>query len=608
VPIQQPINARMVRGTWLLVALPLLLAAFTVGRPQPLPRPALPPTFEGEAAAALAGDLARDFPDRSPGSPLALGATQWFGDQLRLYGFTPRIDTFAATIPGEGEVQLRNVVAVAQGASPRTIVVMAHRDNDGTGPGAVDNASGTAALIELARAYAPLGGPGGLRARPAHRLVFVSTDGGAYGSLGAARFAEHSPFAADAVAVVSLDAIGGRAAPRLVLAADRPRSPASELVRTAAARVLEETGEEPGHAGWAQQLLDLGFPFALAEQGVFVARGTPAITLSGADERPRPLFRDTRLDAERLEEVGRAAQGLLGSLDGGLELDETTTSYVYLGRRIVQGWAIQLVLIAALLPFMFGAVDLFARCRRRRIAFGGAARSLRTRLLFWAYAAVVVLGALRLGLFPESEPDRPVPLTVEGAATPSGIGIALLLVLLLGGWFLGRERLIPRRAATLDERLAGYSVALIALGLLALLVVATNPYALIFLLPSLYAWLWLPQAHAAPAVARAALFAIGFAGPALLVVSFARRFDLGVDAPWYLLSLVGSGYVPALAALLGFAWAATAAQLGALAAGRYAAYPDPRSLPRRRPLREAARRALARRRVAAVEDDEAMEG
>ncbi len=596
----------MVRGTWLLVALPLLLAAFTVGRPQPLPRPALPPTFDGEAAAGLAHDLAESYPDRVPGSPGGLGGAQWFRDQLRLYGFTTRTDTFAATIADRGEVQLHNVVAVAQGDSPRAIVVMAHRDNDGTGPGAVDNASGTAALVELARAYAPLSGPGGLRARPAHRLVFVSTDGGAYGALGAARFAESSPFAADAVAIVSLDAIGGRAAPRLLLAADRPRSPASELVRTAATRVLEETGQEPTHASWLQQLLDLGFPFALGEQGVFVAEGTPAVTITTADERPQPLFRDTRVDAERLGRLGRAAQGLVGSLDGGLELDETTTSYVYLGRRIVQGWAIQLVLIAALLPFIFGAVDLFARCRRRRIRLGGAIRSLRARLLFWAYAAVLVLGATRLGLFPESEPGRPVPLTVEDAATPSSLGVAVVLALLLAGWLVGRERLIPKRPATVDEKLAGYSVALLALGLLALLVVATNTYALIFLLPSLYAWLWLPQAHSAPAVARVALFAAGFAGPLFLVVSFARRFDLGVDAPWYLLSLLGTGYVPVLAALLAFAWAATAAQLAALAVGRYAAYPDAGSLPRRRPLR-LARAALARRRLVAVED-EAVEG
>ena len=48
-----------------------------------------------------------------------------------------------------------------------------------------------------------------MQTRPSHTLVFVSTDGGAFGALGAARFAESSPYRDDALAVISLDAIGG---------------------------------------------------------------------------------------------------------------------------------------------------------------------------------------------------------------------------------------------------------------------------------------------------------------------------------------------------------------------------------------------------------------
>ena len=608
-PGRRPINARLVRGTWLLVALPLLLAAFTVGQPRPLPPPALPPTFDGATASGLARELADAYPDRSPGSSGALGAAQWFREQLKLYGFGTRTDTFAATIPGRGEVELRNIVAVAQGASPRAIVVIAHRDNDGTGPGANDNASGTAALVELARGFAPLTGPGGLRVRPAHRLVFVSTDGGAFGALGAARFATHSPYAADAAAVLSLDAVAGRNVPRLVVAADRPRSPASGLVRTASARVLEETGVEPRRASAFRQLVDLAFPLTLGEQGPFVARGIPALTLTTAGERVEPLFADTRIGAERLAGLGRASQGLIASLDGGLELDDATTSYVYLGRRIVRGWAIQFVLIAALLPFLIGAIDLFARCRRRRIPLLPAVRSLRHRLAFWSYAAVLVILAAKIGLLPDAEPGRPPPLAVPSAADPSLSGLALLGVLLLTGWFVSRERLIPRRPAQVDETLAGYCVALLLLGLIALLVVATNPYALIFLLPSLYAWLWLPQAHNAPAAARGALFAAGFAGPLLLAVSVAERYGVAGGAPWYLLSLLGSGYAPLLPAVLGFAWLAAAAQLAVLGAGRYAAYARDRSGSRGARLRKLARHVrAARNRPAAVEDRQAMEG
>ena len=561
----------MVRGTWLLVALPLLLAAFTVGRPQALPPPALPPAFDQVTAEQLARELARDYPDRSPGSAGALGAATWLHDQLTLYGFEPQEDRFAAVIPGRGRVELMNLVAVVRGVSQRKIVITAHRDNTGEGQGANDNASGTAALVELARAYAPAAGSM-VQTRPSHTLVFVSTDGGAFGALGAAHFSESSRYRDDAVAVISLDAIGGFGKPRLLIAGDTARSPAASLVRTAAVRVLEQSGSEPLRASTLRQLLDLGFPFTLGEQGPFVARGIPAVTLTTARDGPSDGFSDTRLSAERLGELGRATQNLVGSLDAGLELAQGTTSYVYLGTRIVRGWAIEFVLLTALLPFLIGAVDLFARCRRRRIPLAPAARSLRSRLLFWGYAGLLLYVAARLGAFPDGEP-RPLP-PDAGVYDPSPVVLGVLAALLVTGWLIGRERLIPRRPATLEETLAGHTIALLALGLVALVVVATNPFSLVYLLPSLYAWLWLPQAHAASPVVRGALLIVGLAGPVILTLSFATRFDLGSDAPWYLLSLVAAGYVPWVAVLLGLVWLAIAAQLATLVSGRYAPFPD----------------------------------
>ncbi len=398
----------MVRGTWLLVALPLLLAAFTVGRPQSLPPPALPPAFDAATAEQLARELARDYPDRAPGSAGALGAASWLREQLTLYDFPLREERFTASIPGRGRVELRNIVAVVRGASHRKIVITAHRDNSGEGPGANDNASGTAALVELARAYARATGTAAVQTRPSHTLVFVSTDGGAFGALGAAHFAESSLYRDDTVAVISLDAIGGFGLPRLLIAGDTARSPAAALVRTAATRVLEQSGTEPLRASALRQLLDLGFPFTLGEQGPFIARGIPAVTLTTVPDGPAQGFGDTRLSGGRLGELGRATQNLVGSLDAGLELTQGTSSYVYLGTRIVRGWAIEFVLLAALLPFAIGAIDLFARCRRRRIALAPAARSLRSRLLFWGYAGLLLFVAAQLGAFPDGEP-RPLP-------------------------------------------------------------------------------------------------------------------------------------------------------------------------------------------------------
>src|SRR5438046_3676995 len=86
--LERPINARLYRGTWLLVGIPLLIAAFSVGKPAALRAavPTLPPAFDKARATALARDLAQTFPDRSPGSPGVLSARQWFADEVGKIG------------------------------------------------------------------------------------------------------------------------------------------------------------------------------------------------------------------------------------------------------------------------------------------------------------------------------------------------------------------------------------------------------------------------------------------------------------------------------------------------------------------------------------------
>src|SRR6266508_4019446 len=101
---ERPVSGRTYRGTWLLVAFPLLLAAFTVTRPAPLPRPDLPPAFDTVGARQLAFDLSIGHPDRSPGTPGAAEAATWFADQLRPYGFVVRANRFTATVAGQGRL------------------------------------------------------------------------------------------------------------------------------------------------------------------------------------------------------------------------------------------------------------------------------------------------------------------------------------------------------------------------------------------------------------------------------------------------------------------------------------------------------------------------
>jgi Peptidase family M28 len=591
--LERPVNGRLYRGTWLLVGLPLLVAAFSVARPTPLPR-AFPPEFDGQGAKSLAGDLVTRIPDRSPGSVRAPGAADWFRDQLAPYGLPVRSERFTAVIPGRGKVELENLVAEAVGRSPGTILVMAHRDNDGRGQGANDNASGTAMLIQLARAYgAPPGFSAG-RLRPNHTIIFLSTDGGAFGGLGAAWFAAHSPLRHDVAAVINLDSVGGDGRIRMELIGDTPRTPSGTFLETVAARVADQTGRGPARPSMLRQLVDLGFPFSLYEQGPFIANGIAAATLTTSGDRPPDPVSDTRegLQAGRLDQVGRTAQGLLGTLDEGLEFAQGTSSYVYLGSRLIRGWTVELVLIAFLLPFLATAVDLFARCRRRHIALGPALRSIRSRLAFWAWVVLLFELFALLGAWADGEPRPIAPHSDVAHDWPVKTLIALS-VLSVAGWLVTRERLRPRNGVTLEEELAGHTAALLCLGALSLLVVATNPFALIFLLPSLHVWLWLPQVRTMPLAVRLGVLAVGFAGPILLLSSFAARLGLGWDTPLYLAELRAVGYVPFVVMPLLVVWLAATAQLAALSIRRYAPYPTAAEVPPHGPARRLLRSAYA---------------
>src|SRR5919108_2987286 len=86
--LERPVSGRLYRGTWLLVGMPLLIAAFSVRKatPLPAPQPALPPTFDRSGTLALATDLAGSYSDRVPGTAGAAGAVQWFSSQLAPYG------------------------------------------------------------------------------------------------------------------------------------------------------------------------------------------------------------------------------------------------------------------------------------------------------------------------------------------------------------------------------------------------------------------------------------------------------------------------------------------------------------------------------------------
>jgi len=568
--VERPVDGRLVRKASVVLLPPLILLILTLGRSGPLPAPALPPAFDQSTAAALTADLVRENPSRVPGSLGAADAATWFRNKLSLYGIPVREDRWREEVPGVGRVELRNLAAVVPGTVPETIVFVAHRDNKGTTAGANDNASGTAALVELARGYATAGATESART-PLHTLVFLSTDAGAYGSLGAAHFAAHSPLASRAVAVVSLDGIAGSVEPRIELSGLEGRSPPQALVRTATARISAETGSPTSLPGALTQLVALGLPFGYGEQAPVLAGHVPAIRISTAPDGNVVPGGDelADLDAARLGQLGRAAETLLTSLDQTVELPTSTNGAIYLTGRTVRGWALQLLLLAAVIPFAAAALDLLSRARRRRLPLNAAWRSLRRRLGLWLLLLAIVGVASLVGALPSGPALPPPPDEPPVDSWPLGLLAVLALVAFLV-WLRSRARALGRGPARGEDELAAYTVAFLALLLVAAGTALVSPYSLVFVIPSLYTWLWLPQLGRTPDWVTDALFGAGLVGPVLALVVLAEQLDLGARAPLYAASLITTGVIPWGATLALTVWAAVAGLVGAVASGNYA--------------------------------------
>src|SRR4051794_29847736 len=590
--LERPISGRIYRAAWLIVAVPLLVAAFSVGQPVALQQPRLPPSFDRTTAVQFATEFARDYPDRRPGTTGSKAAAEWVTARFRDYEFTVERQEFDANVPGLGTQHFVNLIATAPPTSatnvPRSqevIAIVAHRDNIGGSPGANYNASSTGALLELARDTGT--------AALSHTIVLVSTDGDVFGSLGSAEFAQNWAFRDRLAAVIDLDAIGGDGAPHLHFAGDTPRTPVSTLVATAEASVQSQAQTTPLRPNALSQLIDLAFPFSLYGQSPFITQGTPAVTLTTAGPRTPPAAGDTivALNQAHMDQLGRSAQVLLGSLDSASDVASGTESYVWTGSRLIRGWTIEFVLLGCLLPFLAATIDLFARCRRRHIALQPALRSLASRLGVWLWAGILLAFFSFSGIFPNGEP-RPISPESPVAGDWPVIAIGVLAALIGLGWLVVRPRLVPTGPVERREELGGHLAAMLLLGIVALVVAAQNPFALIFILPSLHAWLWLPHASERGRPAAIGVFCLGLVGPLLLLGSLAFRYELGLDAVWYLIALTSVGFVPVALVLAFLAWGATAAQVGAVAVGRYTPYPAADERPPRGPIRESIRQAV----------------
>ncbi len=191
------------------------------------------PRTEGESLPALRGlsqplGLPAAFVTRSTADALLVPSGRRLGDLAD--AIDEKLAPRSAAVPGTSvriEVNLvrergtaRNVIGILPGTDPglrdEAIVIGAHYDHLGRGgetslapdrigeihPGADDNASGSAAVMALARAFAAAGGA-------PRTLVFAAFSGEELGLLGSAHYVQHPAVPLDkTVLMVNLDMVG----------------------------------------------------------------------------------------------------------------------------------------------------------------------------------------------------------------------------------------------------------------------------------------------------------------------------------------------------------------------------------------------------------------
>jgi Peptidase family M28 len=198
-----------------LAALASVLAAafllFYIGARTPQPR-AEGPASRGFCAQCALTDIQVIARRPHPlGSPANAAVRDYLLARMASLGLSPRVqradshyemsfgdDTIVAVAPVE------NLVAVLPGRdhSLPALTLMAHYDSVPGSPGAADDATGVASVLDLARAIRQ-------RGVPARDVMVVLTDGEEAGLLGASAFFANDPAAAHVGFVMNFEARGG---------------------------------------------------------------------------------------------------------------------------------------------------------------------------------------------------------------------------------------------------------------------------------------------------------------------------------------------------------------------------------------------------------------
>ena len=360
----------------------------------PTPRGADAPAAEFSATRAFAV-LTMLLGDQAPhpvGSAENDAVRERLLAHLRAAGFEPELQTgFACNERGSCAPLVNVIVKVPGQVDGPAVVLAAHYDSVGAGPGAADDGSGTALIAESLRA---------LQATGPHRnpLVAVWTDGEETGLLGARLLVEHPLFTEGKVAVVvNVEARGTEGASRMFETSDGNAG----IVAAYADGVAR-----PGAHSLAYEIYRL-LPND-TDLTIFKRAGVQGLGnafIGGVRRYHTPLDDLAHLDRGSLQQQGDAALGAARALLN-RDLSVRTASnatYADLMGLVLLRWPAAMDLPLAIAAVVMLLAVMFVAGRRKLLSARGVIAAVIATLLAPAAGAAAGYAAV-LGIEAASEP------------------------------------------------------------------------------------------------------------------------------------------------------------------------------------------------------------
>ena len=355
-----------------------------------------------------------------------------------------------------------DIIAEVRPGSGKAIVMLSHIDSVPAGPGAADDESGTASIVESVRA---------LRASPAaglHPIIAVNTDGEEFGLLGAAAFLDNPDLKARVGAVINVEA-RGNAGPSLLFQMSPGDGPLLDVYRNSV-----ETYATSSLTSVIYKYLPNDTDLTL-----FIRDGFPSWNFAFSDNVAHyhtPLDTRANLDPSSLQMQGDNMLGMVRGLEKTRYEDLHGKDAIYIsvfGRflpRMPASWAAPLAAVSLILLLVAAFLG-----RDEKTSVGGW-------IAAFFVVPVLVVGAVLAGYV-----LHPIAAMVSGQPNPSFAYPLLLRLSLAAGVFavvLLAARMAPARAAAIGIWMWMAALALAC----ALLVTGFSPY---FLFPTLAAALLL---------------------------------------------------------------------------------------------------------------------